>query len=146
MGIQDRPISARSPCSVAERLIGSIRRECLDHVIVFSERHLRHLLSSYEQYYNELRTHLSLKKDAPIPRDVQRAGRVLPSGQSWVDYITDMSAFEFPTIAPAIAHQINPQGSTIGSTIDRFADWRQRILSFRQAEPFAKRPIVGNAD
>jgi transposase InsO family protein len=80
MGIRDRPISARSPWQnvCAERLIGSIRRECLDHVVVCGERHLRHLLNSYQKYYNEIRTHLSLQKDAPIPRDVCRAGRVLP--------------------------------------------------------------------
>jgi transposase InsO family protein len=79
MGIRDRPTSARSPWQngYAERLIGSIRRDCLDHVVVFGERHLRHLLSSYQKYYNELRTHLSLQKDAPIPRDVRRAGSVL---------------------------------------------------------------------
>ena len=79
MGIRDRPISARSPWQngYAERLIGSIRRDCLDHVVVFGERHLRHLLNSYQKYYNEIRTHLSLKKDAPIPRDVQRVGHVL---------------------------------------------------------------------
>ena len=61
----------------AERLIGSIRRECLDHVVVFGERHLRHVLLSYMNYYNETRTHLSLDKDAPLSRTVQRAGRVL---------------------------------------------------------------------
>src|SRR6516225_4645987 len=79
MGIRDRPISARSPWQngYAERLIGSIRRDCLDHVVVFGEQHLRHLLSSYQRYYNEVRLHLALKKDAPIPRNVQRAGRVL---------------------------------------------------------------------
>ena len=78
MGIRDRPISARSPWQngYAERLIGSIRRDCLDHVVVFGERHLRHLLGSYERYYNEARTHLSLHKDPPIPRAVQRVGRV----------------------------------------------------------------------
>jgi transposase InsO family protein len=71
MGIRDRPISARSPWQngYAERLIGSIRRDCLDHVVVFGEQHLRHLLISYQRYYNEVRPHLSLKKDAPIPRD-----------------------------------------------------------------------------
>jgi hypothetical protein len=58
-------------------LIGSIRRDCLDHVVIFGERHLRHLLNSYQQYYNEARTHLSLSKDAPMPREAQRAGRVL---------------------------------------------------------------------
>jgi hypothetical protein len=62
----------------AERLIGSIRRDCLDHVVVFGERHLRQLLDSYQKYYNEGRTHLSLRKDAPIPREVQTAGRVRP--------------------------------------------------------------------
>jgi transposase InsO family protein len=52
----------------AERLIGSIRRECLDHVVVFGERHLRHILLSYMKYYNEVRTHLSLEKDTPVSR------------------------------------------------------------------------------
>jgi transposase InsO family protein len=80
MGIRDRPISARSlwQNGYAERLIGSIRRDCLDHVVVFGEQHLRHLLISYQKYYNEVRTHLSLRKDSPMPRDVQTVGRVLP--------------------------------------------------------------------
>jgi transposase InsO family protein len=79
MGIRDRPISPRSPWQngYSERLIGSIRRDCLDHVVVFGERHLRHLLKSYQKYYNEARTHLSLHKDAPIPRAVQTVGRTL---------------------------------------------------------------------
>ena len=79
MGIRDRPISPRSPWQngYSERLIGSIRRDCLDHVVVFGERHLRHLLNSYQRYYNEARTHLSLHKDAPIPRAVQTVGRTL---------------------------------------------------------------------
>ena len=79
MGIRDRPISPRSPWQngYSERLIGSIRRDCLDHVVVFGERHLRHLLNSYQKYYNETRTHLSLHKDAPIPRTIQTVGRTL---------------------------------------------------------------------
>ena len=79
MGIRDRPISAQSPWQngCAERLIGSIRRDCLDHVVVFGEQHLRHLLSSYQRYYNEVRTHLSLTKDAPIPRDIHEVGQVV---------------------------------------------------------------------
>ena len=79
IGIRDRPTSPRSPWQngYAERLIGSIRRECLDHVIVFSERHLRHLLLCYMNYYNGTRTHLSLEKDAPISRAVDRAGHIL---------------------------------------------------------------------
>jgi transposase InsO family protein len=82
MGIRDRPTSPRSPWQNghAERLIGSIRQECLDHVVVFSERHLRHLrhqLLSYMKYYNGARTHLSLEKDAPVSRAVERAGQIL---------------------------------------------------------------------
>ena len=60
----------------AERLIGSIRREILDHVVVLGERHLRHILRSYMTYYNDARTHLSLNKDAPIPREVQSIGQI----------------------------------------------------------------------
>jgi transposase InsO family protein len=79
MGIRDRPTSPRSPWQngYAERLIGSIRRECLDHAVVFGERHLRHLLLSYVKYYNGARTHLSLEKDAPVSRVVERAGQIL---------------------------------------------------------------------
>jgi len=79
MGIRDRPTSPRSPWQngYAERLIGSIRRECLDHVIVFGESHLHHLLRCYLGYYNQTRTHLSLDKDAPISRAIQTAGRIV---------------------------------------------------------------------
>ena len=63
----------------AERLIGSIRRECLDHVIVFNERSLKRILRSYVDYYHHCRTHLSLGKDAPATRQVQppEIGRVI---------------------------------------------------------------------
>jgi len=61
---------------LSERLIGSIRREMLDHVIVFGEGHLRQLLRSYMTYYNEARTHLSLNKDALVPRKVQSMGQI----------------------------------------------------------------------
>src|ERR1700694_219687 len=79
MGIRDRPTSPRSPWQngYAERLIGSIRRECLDLVVVFGERHLRHVLLSYMKYQNEIRTHLSLEKDAPVSRAVKLAGTIL---------------------------------------------------------------------
>ena len=72
MGIWDHPTAARSPWQNghAERLIGSIRRECLDHIIVFGEGHLRRILPAYAAYYNELRTHLSLDKDSPGHRRV----------------------------------------------------------------------------
>jgi hypothetical protein len=60
-----------------ERLIGSIRRECLDHLVVFGEAHLRRTVTAYVSYYNELRTHLSLTKDTPIHRPIQRIGRIM---------------------------------------------------------------------
>jgi transposase InsO family protein len=65
-GIRDRPTAFRSPWQNGhrERLIGSIRQECLDHFVIFNERPLRHVLLSYEQYYNLVRTHLALDKDA----------------------------------------------------------------------------------
>jgi transposase InsO family protein len=79
MGIRDKPIAPASPWQngFAERLIGSIRRECLDHIIVLGEAHLRRILKSYARYYNETRTHLALEKDTPLSRTVKRAGRIL---------------------------------------------------------------------
>jgi transposase InsO family protein len=76
MGIRDKPIAPRSPWQngFAERLIGSIRRECLDHIIVFGETHLRQVLRTYAIYYNGVRTHWSLDKDAPMTRPIQRVG------------------------------------------------------------------------
>jgi transposase InsO family protein len=68
MGIRDHPIAPRSPWQNghAERLIGSIRRECLDHVVILGEAHLRQVLKAYGAYYNQVRTHHSLAKDAPF--------------------------------------------------------------------------------
>ena len=63
-----------------ERLIGTVRRECLDRVLIFGEAHLRQILSSYAAYaayYNEVRTHLALGKDAPLGRAVQRTGAIV---------------------------------------------------------------------
>ena len=70
MGIRDRPVSPRSPWQnpYAERLIGTLRRDCLDHVLIFGERHLGRVLTLYSRYYNETRTHLGLGKDAPLRR------------------------------------------------------------------------------
>jgi transposase InsO family protein len=79
MGIRDKPTAPASPWQngFAERLIGSIRREFLDHVIVWGESHLRRILRSYASYYNGRRTHLSLNKDAPISRAAETAGRII---------------------------------------------------------------------
>jgi transposase InsO family protein len=78
MGIRDKPIAPGSPWQngFAERLIGSIRRECVDHMIVLGEAHLRRILTKYAAYYNELRTHRSLNKDAPIRRAIVRRGAI----------------------------------------------------------------------
>ena len=78
MGIRDKPITPASPWqnAFAERLIGSIRRECVDHVVVLGETHLRRVLKSYAGYYNNFRTHRSLNKDAPVYRPAQRIGSV----------------------------------------------------------------------
>ena len=62
---------------LVERLIGSARRECTDHVIVFTEDHLRRILSKYASYYNEVRTHLSLGKDATCRRPIERVGDII---------------------------------------------------------------------
>ena len=78
MGIRDKPIAPASPwqnCFV-ERLIGSIRRECVDHLVVLSEAHLRRVLRAYARYYNDIRIHQSLDKDAPVSRPVQRTGSI----------------------------------------------------------------------
>ena len=74
MGIKQVLISARSPWQnpYVERIIGSIRRECTDHVIVFNEEHLRRVLKSYFRYYHESRTHLGLEKDCPKSRPVEQ--------------------------------------------------------------------------
>src|SRR5882757_6299550 len=76
MGIRDKLTAPALPWQngFAERLIGSIRRECLDHIIVLGEAHLRRILKSYAHYYNGVRTHRSFNKDAPVSRSVQRAG------------------------------------------------------------------------
>ena len=79
MGIRDRPISPRSPSQnpYAERLIGTLRRDCLDHVVIFGAHHLWRVLAAYSAYYNRTRTHLSLEKDAPLGRAIQRHGAIV---------------------------------------------------------------------
>ena len=82
MGIHEVLTAPHSPWQnpFAERLIGSIRRECLDHVLVLSERHLRRILTHYSAYYHRARTHLSLDKDTPDgrPAEPPRVGTIIP--------------------------------------------------------------------
>src|SRR5512143_1754654 len=79
MGIRDRPTAPRSPWQNGhvERLIGSIRRECLEHVLVLGEAPLRGILRAYADYFNRVRTHLALGKDTPLGRPVQTTGTIM---------------------------------------------------------------------
>jgi transposase InsO family protein len=79
MGIRDHPTAPCSPWQNGhvERMIGSIRRECLDHLVVFGEADLRRVLKSYASYYNSVRTHLSLHKNAPLFRRRQTVGKIV---------------------------------------------------------------------
>src|SRR6266851_5129295 len=79
MGIRDRPISPHSPWQngYVERVIGTLRRECLDKVLIFDAPQLRRILAAYAAYYNQVRTHLSLCKDAPVHRRIQREGTIV---------------------------------------------------------------------
>src|SRR5260370_38678303 len=76
--VRDKRTAPASPWQngFAERLIGSIRRECPDHIIVLGEVHLRHILRSYARYYNDIRTDRSLDKDTPVTRQIQRIGSI----------------------------------------------------------------------
>jgi len=75
MGIEEVITAPRSPWQnpFAERLLGTVRRDCLNHVIVLGEAHLRRTLTRYFRYYHNFRTHLSLEKDAPTPRAIHQA-------------------------------------------------------------------------
>ena len=79
MGIRDKPIRPHSPWQngYVERLIGSIRRECLDHQFIWSAAHLRRVLRAYADYYNNDRTHLGLGKDSPNSRAVEAEGEIV---------------------------------------------------------------------
>jgi transposase InsO family protein len=96
MGIRDHPIAPRSPWQNAhvKRLIGSIRRESLDHVVVFGEAHLRDVLKNYASYYNKVRPHLSLDKDAPAFRRPHKVG-VSQRFQYLAGCIINTSGFRF---------------------------------------------------
>jgi putative transposase len=78
LGMEPLLTAYRSPWQngYAERVIGSIRRECLDHLIILNETHLRGILRNYFDYYNTQRTHLGINKDSPEPREVQADGEI----------------------------------------------------------------------
>jgi transposase InsO family protein len=103
MGIRDKPTAPRSPWQnpYVERLIGTIRRECLDHMIVFGEAHLRRILGRYAAYYNESLIHRSLDKGAPFHRAIERVG-VITSQPSLAVFITNIaeSNFRYTQVSP----------------------------------------------
>lgn len=79
LGLDDRPTQPGSPWQNGhvEGLIGSIRRECLDHQLILNAAHLHRVLCDHADYYNGDRTHLALAKDAPLPRPAERLGRII---------------------------------------------------------------------
>ena len=142
MGIIEVVSAARSPWQNAyvERVIGSIRRECLDYIVIFNERHLRRVLSTYIDYYHQMRTHLSLDKDCPDPRPVMppRNGRVVAIPQVRVCITVtnvsppDQNHLLFLKVARPLFHSsedrairapaISPVGSKIAFGLDRSPD------------------------
>lgn len=78
-GLKDTPTAPHSPWQnpIAERVMGTLRRECLNHMIILNEKHLHSALSEFVEYYNNSRTHMSLNKDSPVSRPVQTKGRII---------------------------------------------------------------------
>jgi hypothetical protein len=93
MGIRNRPISQGAPWQNGIA-IGTLRRECLDHVVIFGKAHLRRVLSLYAVYYNQTRTHLGLAKDAPLRRAVQDPDPSSPR-QFYSDCIIATPGYDF---------------------------------------------------
>jgi hypothetical protein len=114
MGIRDKPMAPALPWQngFVERLVGSIRRECVDHIIVLGEARLRRILKFYDHYYNETRAHLALDKDAPVSRPVQR---MVWSGHlpSWADFITTTPVFGFSVHTGGEIPDIHREGGYI---------------------------------
>src|SRR5262249_59403055 len=119
MGIRDRPISPGSPWQngIAESLIGTLRCECLDHMVIFGEAHLRRILSAYAVYYNQTRTHLALNKDCPLGRPIQRFGRVA-APPFWLAYIISMSGYDFRKGHPLLRRGGTPDRGSPSHDLD----------------------------
>ena len=124
MGIGEVLTAPHSPWQnpFAERLIGSIRRECLDHVLVLSERHLRRILTRYFAYYHRARTHLALEKDAPDGRPIERpeVGTVVPIPKSAVYIIATSAGQHNPaSTGPRPATNVLPRRLFVVSAVIR---------------------------
>ena len=144
MGIRDHPIAPRSPWQIghAERLIGSIRRECLDHVVILGEANLRWVLRAYVAYYNHVRPHPALAEDAPL---LLPARRVRPSSHEahpwWalspvlsdlvVRGLGDRARLK-AILRKTAARSVEALWTAVGTLLDRFSP-RQCARYFRHA-------------
>ena len=117
MGIRDKPIAPSSPWqnAYAERLIGTIRRECLDHMIVFGETHLRRILGRYAAYYNGSRIHRSLDKDSPFHRAIEHLG-IIPLAKG-ARRTAPMSRLAASVYVPSV--RLSPHSAPIRQTFRR---------------------------
>src|SRR5271169_5756808 len=137
MGIRDKPVAPASPWQngFAERLIGSIRRERVDHFVVLGEVHLRRILRAYAHYYNDVRTHRSLGKDAPAFRPVQRAGFIKSCailGGLHHHYLAVVRSARFEIIARLLAICCSYQSSSFQS-LDCVSDGQRSLAKSTRA-------------
>jgi hypothetical protein len=111
MGIRDKPTAPASPWQngFAERLIGSIRRECVDHFIVLGDAHLRHILRTYARYYNHIRTHWSLDKDTPVHAPFSGSDLSIRT-RSWADFTITTFALGFSVHTANSGHLASSSG------------------------------------
>ncbi len=130
MGIRDKPTAPASPWQngFAERPIGSIRRECVDHFVVLGEAHLRRILKAYARYYNEIRNHRSLDKDAPVSRPVHRSGIIGLTRNPWrtSSPLRQNLGFQYtPGVGPLAARRLHWDNS---SALDSHPECRLKTL------------------
>jgi hypothetical protein len=145
MGIEEVIIAPRSPWQnpFVERLVGSMRRECLDHVIVFNEAHLVRILTSCLAYYHEARTHFSLDRNAPSPRKVQppSLGRIIAISQvGGLHHRYTRAASDGDTLCPrrSVTRENSAlflQKPPIRSPSRRRSGWRARHLPTHPGHP-----------
>ena len=146
MGIRDKPIAPASPWQngFAERLIGSIRRECVDHFIVLGEAHLRRILQTYARYYNVIRTHWSLEKMRRFRGQCSGSDQSNPT-RSLADSITIICGFRFSVHTGS--WRVSP--SRFGGSIRTFPRWRIPVANGKQGldttTPAGRRDMTQNS-
>ena len=130
MGIRDKPIAPASPWqnSFAERLIGSIWRECVDHIVVLDETHLRRILQTYACYYNKIRTYRSLDKDTPVSRTVLQPTGGIKSHLSLADFITITSESRFSVHTARLDRQCRWNCARLAAQFKERLDWNELTI------------------